>query len=201
MENQAFKLNTEKHLNTNPLMRHVLERFNKDIVSIVARLSPQKTLDAGCGEGFTTIAVGRRFPEASITAIDIGQEQIDYAQKNHSLKNIKYSQGDLYNLPFKEGSFDLVMCNEVLEHLEDYATALNKLMELSNKYLLVSVPNEPWFRIMSLLRLKYLPTWGNHPDHVNNWTASQFRKMISQHGQILRFKRSSVWNIALLRKF
>lgn len=46
-------------------------------------------------------------------------------------------------LPFKDGSFDLVMCLDVLEHIENIHTIFDKLCKISGKYVLISLPN-PW---------------------------------------------------------
>lgn len=200
MERKVYDGNRIKHLNKNPVMRIFIRNFNREVIRLASLCKPDKILDAGCGEGFTTVEIGKSFPEAKIDAFDIDAEKIEYAKKNKHLKNILYAPGDVLTPKFKKGSFDLVVCNEVLEHLVDYRTALANLVGVSKRFVILSVPNEPWFRIASILRLKYLSGLGNHPGHVNNWTKGQFRRLLRRYGRILRFRTSGVWNIALLEK-
>ncbi len=44
-----------------------------------------------------------------------------------------------------------------------------ELARVSAGSVVVSVPHEPWFRVGSLIRGKYVRTLGNHPEHINHW--------------------------------
>jgi len=158
-----------------------------------------RLLDIGCGEGFVTIEVAKKI-KAKIVGIDKEKDAIKFAISNNKLENMEYSTGDIFKLDyFKDNSFDLVMSLEVLEHLENYEKAIEIMSKLSKKYLLLSVPNEPWFRMANVLRLKYLKRFGNTPGHVNNWTRKEFRALCMKYGKIIKFKTSGVWNIVLLK--
>ena len=110
-------------------------------------------------------------------------------------------KGDIYKLPYKSNSFDLVVCTEVLEHLENPKKALRELIRVSGKYILLSVPNEPFFRLSNFLRGKNLPRWGNDIEHVQNWTSSGFAKFVNIKGvKIIDKKHPFPWTIILLKK-
>jgi len=47
--------------------------------------------------------------------------------------------------------YDIVLCLETLEHLDDPAFALNKIKKIAKKYIIISVPNEPFFTIFRFL--------------------------------------------------
>ncbi|MFA5887820.1 MAG: methyltransferase domain-containing protein [Candidatus Nanoarchaeia archaeon] len=190
----------KKHLSTNPIMKFVLKKFKQDIIETASMAFPQNILDVGCGNGFITKEIAKAFPNSKITAVDIEQEKIDYAKRHNNAHNVKYLQGNMFHLPFKKNSFDLVICNEVLEHLADYNKAINILAGLSSRYLLVSVPNEPLFRIATFMRGKHLRTWGNMPGHVNNWNKRQIVNLLKPHGGIIKVLTSTVWNIVLIKK-
>lgn len=53
--------------------------------------------------------------------------------------------GDAHRLPFKDNSFDLVLCSEVLAHLPNPKEAFIEVARLSREYLLVSVASENLF--------------------------------------------------------
>ena len=68
--------------------------------------APARVLDVGCGTGFTSLEIKRRWPSASLAAIDIASPMAMQA-KSAGIKNV--AAADAANLPFKEASFDLVI--------------------------------------------------------------------------------------------
>lgn len=192
--------NKVKHLSKNPLMKYVVNKFKNDVAKMLVNYNPKTILDVGCGEGFNTYVLGKVISDSKIEAIDLETVYIDYAKQNHQLPNIKYKVGDLYKLNNKT-KYDFVMCNEVLEHLEDYEKALQMLCSLSSKYVLISAPNEPWFRVANVFRFKYLGQLGNTPGHLNNWTRKQLISLVSRYGKVLDCKTSSFWNLVLFEKY
>jgi|SRR3989344_6678395 len=52
---------------------------------------------------------------------------------------------DVQKLTFKDNSFDMVTCFEVLEHIPDPVKAMKELYRVTKNRLLISVPNDPWF--------------------------------------------------------
>src|SRR4030065_660295 len=68
---------------------------------------------------------------------------------------------------------------EVREHLDQPLDALRELNRVSRKYVLLSVPYEPWFRLGNLARGRHLSRFGNHPEHVNLWSRSGFSRFVA----------------------
>ncbi|OGX26676.1 MAG: hypothetical protein A2787_04980 [Omnitrophica WOR_2 bacterium RIFCSPHIGHO2_01_FULL_48_9] len=192
--------NIKKHLSQNPLIRGVVEKFNEDVAQLAASCRPQNILDIGCGEGFTTVQIAKQLPQTAITGIDLMPERIRYAEAKNKAKNIVYQTADMFRLPFSENAFDLVVCNEVLEHLENYTAALEVLKKFARKFILISVPNEPWFRSANVLRLHYLSRWGSTPGHINHWTRSGIYRAAGACGEVVQLKTSTLWNILLIKK-
>jgi hypothetical protein len=93
-----------------------------------------------------------------------------------------------------------VLCLEVLEHLDRPEAALAELGRVSRKDVVVSVPNEPWFRIGSAMRGKYLRRLGNHPDHVNHWNAGGLRRLLGTRLEVVDVSGSFPWLIAHCRR-
>ena len=84
----------------------------------------------------------------------------------------------VYELPFDDDSFDLVLCLEVLEHLDDPAAALAELSRVSAGDDRRLGPARALVRAGSLLRGKYVRDLGNHPEHVNHWNAAGLRALL-----------------------
>ena len=101
-----------------------------------------------------------------------------------------------------KNEYDLALFLEVLEHIEDYENALKNISKMKFKYLLISVPNEPFFRGANLARLKYVKRLGNTPGHVNNFSYFKFRKLIKKYfsNDKVEFKICYIWNFAFIRR-
>jgi len=110
------------------------------------------------------------------------------------------SQEDIINTDPAGRNFDLVLAIEVLEHINDYQKALNNISQFSNKYILISVPWEPAFRLSNLLRGKNIKRWGNDIEHVNNWSKKKITKIVSDYFNIIRAEISFPWTVILAQK-
>jgi len=75
-------------------------------------ISPGKVLDAGCGTGFCTRILDKKFPKAKTFGVDIAEGMIQFAKKQKSFFNkINYQVADIEQLPFANNEFDLVFSN------------------------------------------------------------------------------------------
>ncbi len=191
--------NLQKHMNPNPLQRRLLARFHQRIVELVCRTGARHILDAGCGEGFTL----RTLAEAGIGASKVG---VDFSPAaiawNHAnvVTPAPMALSDVRHLPFENAAFDLCLCLEVLEHLPSSEDGLSELVRVSSRYVLVSVPHEPWFRGANFLRGKHVRAFGNDPEHLHNYSGAAFRHMASGFAEVLWHGYSFPWQIALLQK-
>ncbi len=188
-----------KHVNQNPIQRALIGNFNKKLVEILKPIKPSRILDVGCGEGFTLIMLGRNKIGKVYEGVDNSAEALKIGRKMYPNLGIKH--GDIYKLPYKDDSFDLVICSEVLEHLENPAQALKELRRVSSKYVVLSVPNEPFFIMANFLRGKYIKSLGNHPEHINHWTNGGFKKFLRKNGFKISASRAPfAWTLVLARK-
>lgn len=97
-------------------------------------------LDVGCGPGTITIDVARRFPQATILAIDGGEASLQSAKENAAavgVKNIQFALGDALDLqslsfPEVQGGCDFVHAHQVAQHVRD-AKQMLKCMRAASK--------------------------------------------------------------------
>jgi 2-polyprenyl-3-methyl-5-hydroxy-6-metoxy-1,4-benzoquinol methylase len=192
--------NYKKHTHKNPIQRFLLANFFKNLVKLTQAKTVDSILDVGCGEGFTLNrlkenGIGKRLEgiEYLQTAIDLGREMYP---------SILIKKGTIYNLPYKTNSFDLVLCTEVLEHLEEPQKALKELVRVSKKYLVISVPNEPLFMLAQLIRGKNWSRLGNDIEHINHWTMFGFPQFVKKNAKvkILARRFPFAWTMLMLEK-
>lgn len=191
--------NFQKHQNQNPIQRALIDNFYKTLFKMIKPLKAQSILDVGCGEGFTLKKLEEKKIGKKNEGIDYSKDAIKIGRKIYP--HLSLFEGDVYGLKYKDNSFDLSLCTEVLEHLEDPEKAVSEIKRVTRKYLVFSVPNEPFFIGANFLRGKYLKNFGNHPEHINHWTAWGFEKFLRNQGlTVVRSKHPFAWSIVLTKK-
>lgn len=187
--------NYRKYTSTNPVQKFLMNNFRQTLFQCLKELGTDNVLDAGCGEGFILSELKRNNIGKYLEGIDYSQEALDIGNK--LFPDLVLKQGNIYSLPYQDNSFDLVICTEVLEHLEKPEKILDEIERVSRKYCLFSVPNEPYFKIGNLIRGKNIWRLGNDIDHVQNWSSKAFQDFIKTKFKILTLKKPFPWTMVL----
>lgn len=101
----------------------------------------QPVLDVGCGDGFVAKVILKSRRGKFDWGIDLSETEIEKAKKIGSYKNCKVAS--VYELPFKDGSFNTVFSNSAIEHLKDLDKALSEIsrvIKIRGK-LIITVPS------------------------------------------------------------
>jgi ubiquinone/menaquinone biosynthesis C-methylase UbiE len=80
------------------------------LASRAARLRPHHILETAAGTGVVTAALADALPEADIVATDLNQAMLDVARTRVASSRVTFRQANALELPFEDGSFDLVVC-------------------------------------------------------------------------------------------
>jgi 2-polyprenyl-3-methyl-5-hydroxy-6-metoxy-1,4-benzoquinol methylase len=187
-----------KNTSKNPVQKFLITNFRKTLFQLLEGLELEKVLDAGCGEGFILSELKKNNIGNHREGIEYSQEAIDIGKE--IFPSLVFRQGDIYGLPYRDNSFDIVICTEVLEHLENPGEALDEIVRVSKRYCLFSVPNEPYFRIANFVRGKNLSRWGNDLDHVQCWSGKEFEGFVKTRLDVLSVKNPFPWTVVLGRK-
>lgn len=135
--------------------------------------------------------------ECHIDAFDISEKVIKEAQQKYP--HIHFSAGNIYEITPKT-KYDLILCCEVLEHLDTPEKALKELKKVSDGYIILSVPREPIWRCLNLLRGKYWRAFGNTPGHIQHWSSNSFKRFLKENGmEIIRITNPLPWTMILCR--
>ncbi len=101
---------------------------------LLSHLKPgMRLLDCGCGPGTITLGLARRVHPGKVTGIDISESDIKQAKETARLekvKNVAFQAGSVYELPFPDGSFDVVYSNGVFEHLKERERAALEVLRV-----------------------------------------------------------------------
>jgi len=191
--------NKQKHENRNPIQRALIGRFKGACIDLIHRAAPRTILEVGCGEGYMLDAVSRAGVSAALTGVDFSAPAIDDAQRRLGAR-ADLEQRDARELAADGRTFDLVMMLEVLEHIPEPEQMLPILEQLTRRYLLLSVPWEPMFRGLNVMRGKHVAAWGNDPEHVNHWGRRDFMGFVGQRFDVLAAPLVAPWTLVLAER-
>lgn len=115
------------HLEEDPEIGRKVAMFGQIVPSGVETI-----LDVGCGDGAITNPLAERY---AVVGVDSSEVALRHLRTEAVL-------ADAAALPFEDGSFDLVLSSQLLEHLDDeqYGRALVEMRRVTRRFLLISVP-------------------------------------------------------------
>lgn len=148
---------------------HDINPLRVNYIDERASLAGKKVLDVGCGGGILSEAMA--FRGASVKGIDMGEAPLSVAQL-HSLESgvdVQYQQITAEEIAEKEaGSYDVVTCLEMLEHVPSPASviqACTKLLKPGGQLFLSTINRNPKSYLFAIIGaehvLKMLPK-GTH---------------------------------------
>ena len=197
--------NLKKYKSKNPLKIFMIRNFLSAVEKKFRMIDCDglKILDAGCGEGFVTEHLYNCCKKPDIYGVDLSPKAIEYAKKFQN-SNINFSIGNVLQLDFEDKKFDAVCAFEVLEHIPEPEKVLKELFRVSNKYVFLSVPNEPFFCLGNFISGKNITRFGNPIDHINHYTLGGFRKFLNKNIPCSKYKlkvyNCLVWSLAVIEK-
>ncbi len=190
----------DKYHSANPIARHLMRGFLDAFDMLSARVPVSRALEIGCGEGELTIRLAARGFE--MRGFDISAEIIEEARKRAVAAGVQaaFRTQRIESIDAAAEAAPLVVCCEVLEHLDDPQHGIDTLAELARPWLLASVPREPLWRALNVLRGKYLAEFGNTPGHVNHWGRAGFLELLARRFEIVESRSPLPWTMALCRR-
>jgi 2-polyprenyl-3-methyl-5-hydroxy-6-metoxy-1,4-benzoquinol methylase len=191
----------DKYGSTNPVVRRLMAGFERTLDELFAQAGPASVLDVGCGEGVLTERWAARLAPAGgrVLGIDLEDPKLRAQWAARDLPNLQFAAEAVEDLPFAAGEFELVAATEVLEHVASPEPALTEMARVAGRWLLVSVPHEPLWRMLNVARGAYVRDLGNTPGHLNHWTRAGFQRLLSAHGQVVESRSPFPWTMLLVR--
>jgi 2-polyprenyl-3-methyl-5-hydroxy-6-metoxy-1,4-benzoquinol methylase len=186
-----------KYLKKNPLRRYLIGQYLRSVEVLATQAAPASILDVGCGEGFVVKHLRETVAPPRLDGLDIDRPVLDVARFQN--RSSGFARASVFELPFPADSYDLVLCNEVLEHLEAPERALGELARVSRGHLILSVPREPHYRLANMAAGANWPRWGDDADHCQRWTRGQFHAMARRHFSVVDTRDPFPWVMVLCR--
>ena len=141
-------------------------------------------LDVGCAEGYMSRELSKY---GFVVGIDICLPLLRKAIRG-SQGRIPFVWGLAEELPFKDRSFDFVLCSEVIEHVLNDITLLTEIHRVMKKksYLLISTPRKDPQGIYSMVKNAIRKKWSKgelpFPYHLREYTIKDFTSLLKRAG-------------------
>jgi len=126
-----------------------LDRLSRRCYDIIKKWigeRPGPVLEAGSGTGRFCIALAEANTDTRVTALDLSRSSLELARAGagkRGLDNISYVRGDIRQIPFEAGSFDIVFNEGVIEHFIDYESVIREMRRVAKLggMVICAVPN------------------------------------------------------------
>jgi methionine biosynthesis protein MetW len=167
--NRSYDVNRPQYYLASQLLKHI-------------NVEGETVLDIGCGMGEFMDLLNQK--KAKCVGVDGTKNCCDFvSEKGYKCYNV-----DLENqkLPFKDGTFDVVVSLDVIEHLWNTELYLSEMQRVLKRggYAILTTPNYNYYkyRVMHLLGNFEKFTFGNR--HKKFYTVNSFRKELENYFRI-----------------
>lgn len=153
----------------------------------------KRVLDAACGEGYGSALLAQ--VAAEVVGVDIDSTSVEHARARYAANpGLSFERADAAKLPFADGSFDVIVSFETLEHLAEQEQMIAGFARVlrDDGVLLVSSPDKRTYSEVSGFRNEF---------HVRELYREELLDLLRTHfpavrlyGQKLLFQ-SVLWNL------
>ena len=161
--------------------------MNRDMLPLVARwlrlMPSSKVLDVGCGSGEFTFYLAGETKDVCFTGLDLDGQLVEAARSRASDfgndNSFQFMQGDALQLPFDDGTLDLVVSQTFLINIPDYRGALQEMKRVCRPGGLVAS--------CTAARIPAVEEAGQYPAFYRNWKPVYdrlFRKAWDMYGKL-----------------
>ena len=188
----SISLNYTELVKTDP-MKHYVQY--PSALKLLGDIKGLHILDVGCGSGLSLLEA------KELGAHVFGIEADPNVRRIAEELGLQIHIGSLYDKPFENVSFDLIVLNQVIEHIPDPGKAMDELKKRLNPNgrLILVFPNRSsiWQRLSGLKWINW-----HVPYHLHHFDATGFRLFAQRHGYSINSLKTitpNIWSILQLR--
>ncbi len=176
---------------SSPIIRVIEERRLAIIRRLIAPAAGERLLEVGCGGGH----VLARFPECRLFGVDVSGDMLEKARRRLAHLGATLLKGELGSVDLEPGSFDAVICTEVLEHVvepEAVLAGIARMLSPSGRAV-ITFPNDHLINgakgLVKRSGLAGIPpfsriSWGGEHFHFHVWTLQEMRELLARYFRV-----------------
>lgn len=135
----------------NKMWLKAMEHNHRNIMMLMDYDNTAKFLDLGCDDGMVTVKLSQAIGTLDIHGLDINDAKFMEAKN----KGVTCFQGDITKgLPFDDNTFDVVLANQVIEHVSNIDIFISEIFRIlrKNGYAVISTENgSSWSNIIAAI--------------------------------------------------
>jgi len=183
-----LKQNTTWHQDDSPYKASLVSKMLQR-----RKLEFNSCADVGCGAGLVTCILAEAFPDKKFQGFDPSKDAAQFWRQN-AAKNLTFCSG---NFLATQETFDLVLCFDVFEHVDDYIGFLRQLRERGSKFIF-NVPLDMSVAKLLTGGLRFVREEVGHLDYFNAYSAIETLKYAGYEIEdcflSAAFKHTIPWN-------
>jgi SAM-dependent methyltransferase len=109
------------------LVAAIFQPWAEELLAHAAPRRGERVLDVACGTGVVARAAARLVGSGRVTGLDINPGMLAMARAQPGAEAICWREGDAVQLPFPDGSFDLVLCQQGVQFFSDRVAGLREM--------------------------------------------------------------------------
>lgn len=167
----ATKKNLGERLETGQFNENTSEHLHR--YAIASDLCANKVvLDIASGEGYGSILLAKK--AKSVAGVDIDEATILLAKEKYKANNLEYKVGSADNIPYNDGSFDIVVSFETLEHHDKHTEMMQEIRRVLKPggICLISTPDKHVYSDKKNYQ---------NPFHVKELYKEEFRSLLKRN--------------------
>lgn len=141
-----------------PINRRDTDINSRCLQYILDNIEGKTILDAACGRGYLMQRIHQLYSDVVVVGTDLVLP--DDADQN-------FIRADIRQLPFKDNSFDTVICTHALEHIREYRQAIDELVRITAKRLIIVVPRQREYKYTPDLHVNFIPYMYRFKEFIN----------------------------------
>jgi ubiquinone/menaquinone biosynthesis C-methylase UbiE len=118
--------------------------------AVLEAMRGNSVLDVACGLGYVC---ERLAPNHDVVGCDLAVS----AGRRGTHPNVRWCDGNIEELPFRDGAFDTVVSTHTLEHVQHFGVALSELRRVARERVVVVVPHQRPYRTTFNPHIHFFP--------------------------------------------